>query len=85
MKKVAISLIGAFTLAVGLLGCSHKTEANTNQHKCIMALVPVNHCGISYEEVNVKSWSISNGMIHIVTDEGVKYFGNNIVIEEWSE
>ena len=85
MKKVAISLIGASVSRIGLLGCSRRAEANTNQHKHIMALVPVERCHISYEEVNVKSYSISNGMIHIVTAEGVKYFGNNIVIEEWSD
>ncbi|QMS96929.1 hypothetical protein [Streptococcus equinus] len=83
MKKVTIALIGASVLAVGLLGCSHKTEAGTNHH--MMALVPIKNSSVSYDEVNVKSYSISNGMIHIITDEGIEYFGNNIVIEKWSD
>lgn len=53
-KKLAISLIGASVLAVGLIGGSHKTEAKTNSYNRVIAYVPAGaNAETAYDEVTV--------------------------------
>ncbi|GEB11637.1 hypothetical protein SEQ01_18280 [Streptococcus equinus] len=83
MKKVTIALIGAVVLAIGVVGGSRKAEA-TNR-KRMTAYVPAEDGRFSYEEVNVESYEVKDGLLHVTTDCGYEYIGNNIVIEKWEE
>lgn len=82
MKKVAISLIGASVLTIGVLECSHKTEAKTNTYNHVIAYVPAgDEAETTYDEVIVKSYEVKDDMIYVTTTYGHEYFGKNIVIE----
>lgn len=83
MKKLVIALTGVAVLAVGLLGCSQKAGATGRKH--MTAYVPAEDGRSSYEEVNVESYEVKDGLLHVTTDCGYEYIGNNIVIEKWEE